>query len=103
MTDEMDAEEQPKLTAFRTLHEAAEYMKLKPRTLAKAARKIGACSVFGRYLVFSEEDIKAVLEANRAERKVSYVTRPSPSSYQTMKRLEKLLAKKPGKRKLKPR
>ncbi|MBB5053066.1 hypothetical protein HNQ36_003057 [Afipia massiliensis] len=103
MTDEMNAEEPTKTPIFRSLHEAAEYIKVKPRTLAKAARKIGACSVFGRDLVFSEDDIKAILEANRAGRKVSYTMKAPPSQYQAMKRLEKLLAKKPRKRNLKPR
>lgn len=83
----------PKLT-LRTLHEAAEYMKLKPRTLAKAARKLGACSQFGRELLFSEEDIKAIYEAHRVERTAPLQRiRPSLSEHQVSERLKKHLVK----------
>lgn len=86
-----------KIENLRTLHEAAEHMGLKPRTLAKAARKIGACSVFGRDIHLSEDDVKALWEAHRASPKIFDVDTPSASHHQTMKRLEKLLAKPTGK------
>lgn len=90
--------DEKKIGNFRTLHEAAEYMRLKPRTLAKAAKKIGACSVFGRDIYLSEDDIKSVWEVHRASPKDSCVSGPWPSEYQTLERLKKLLAK-PNKRK----
>lgn len=92
------------LPNLHTLHEAADIMKLKPRTLAKAARKIGACSVFGRDILLSDEDIQAVWEANRVAPTTKRVARTTPtfSSYQIEKRLKKLLAPS-DKRRLKSR
>ena len=81
---------------FYTLREAAAQLKLRPGTLSKAARKIGACSEFGRTLVMSDEDIRAVYEANRVERTVSNRAVPATtlSAYQLHKRLIELTTKK---------
>jgi hypothetical protein len=88
---------------FFTLREAAAQLKLRPGTLSKAARKIGACSEFGRTLVMSEDDIIAVYEANRVEKSQNFTVRkPSLSEYQISERLKKLMAK-PRKRRLTPR
>ena len=87
-------DEESKPLNLRTLHEAAEFMKLRPRTLAKAARRIGACSGFGRDLLFSDEDIRAVYEANRIAPSVrSTPAKPSLSDYQISKRLQQLTAR----------
>lgn len=86
--------DEKKIENLRTLHEAAEYMKLKPRTLAKAAKKIGACSIFGREIYFSENDIKSIWEAHRAKASASNSEQLSLSNHQVMKKLKKLLTKK---------
>lgn len=58
---------------LQTLHAAASQMQLRPRTLAKAARKVGACSIFWHTILLSDDDIRAVYEANRAEASQSFL------------------------------
>lgn len=61
---------QPKsktLETIYTLDEAAEKMRLKPRTLATFAKERGFCSVHGRTILFSESDLVANWEAMRCE------------------------------------
>ncbi|MBO0719046.1 MAG: hypothetical protein J2P55_17185, partial [Rhizobiales bacterium] len=48
-----------------TLREAAAELKLKPRMVAKIAKRYGLCSAFGRELLFSESDILAIWEIQR--------------------------------------
>lgn len=58
--------DQPTLPRIWTLDEAAEYLRMTPRALAKIARRIGACSINGRDLLLSDDDIRAVWEEMRA-------------------------------------
>lgn len=87
-----------------TLQEAAEYLKIGPRPLARIAKRVGACSVRGRSILFSDEDIKVVWNEVRAEPKESRrrpVSAPM-SSFQLHKRLVALTAKKSRRRPAKP-
>ena len=79
-----------------TLQEAAEYLKMTPRALALIAKRVGACSVRSRSILFSDEDIKIVWEEIRAEPKEPRRrTVSSPmSSFQLYKNLAALTAKK---------
>lgn len=54
-----------------TLNEAAEYLRMNSRSVAKVARKSGLCSVNGRDLLFSDSDLLAIWDSMRC---------PSPNS-----------------------
>ncbi|WP_245423663.1 helix-turn-helix domain-containing protein [Rhizobium subbaraonis] len=60
-----------------TLDEAAEYMRLTGRTIAKVARKHGLCTISGRDLLFSESDILAIWDAMRCPSNSPAVAAPN--------------------------
>jgi hypothetical protein len=66
------------LERIYTLEEAAEKMRLKPRTLAKFAQDRGLCSVRGRAILFIESDLVAIWEAMRAPAKGPFGFSRSP-------------------------
>ncbi len=68
------------LETIYTLQEAAEKMRLKPRTLAKFAQERGICSVRGRAILFSEGDLVALWEAMRCAPTSVFHARPSSQS-----------------------
>ncbi|WP_457300031.1 hypothetical protein [Phyllobacterium sp. P5_D12] len=86
-----------------TLDEAAEKIRLKPRTLAKFAQDRGLCSVRGRAILFSEGDLVAIWEAMRVPAKGTFGVSGLPpqthlSEARLMEKLRKLTAKKPRRR-----
>lgn len=51
------------LRTIYSLQEAADQLRITKQALARAARRYGIGSVFGRHHRFTEDDLKAVLEA----------------------------------------
>ena len=77
------------LESIYTLAEAAEKMRLKPRTLAKFAQERGLCSLRGRVILFRESDLVANWEAMRCEPTARWhVTSKATLSDRAYRRLE---------------
>lgn len=51
------------LGTIYSLQEAADHLRITKQALARAARRYGIGAVFGRHHRFTEDDLKAVLEA----------------------------------------
>ena len=62
------------LPEYTTPDALAGHLQVPVRTLKELARKIGACSIIGKNMFFTENDVKAIMEA----------TRPCPSSSESV-------------------
>jgi hypothetical protein len=56
--------------SYLTLKQVAEQIQLKPRMVAKVARREGIGAAFGRTLIFASDDVAKIYEANRIEAKM---------------------------------
>ncbi|KRE03449.1 hypothetical protein ASE61_13360 [Bosea sp. Root670] len=51
------------LGTIYSLQEAADHLRISKQALARAARRYGIGSMFGRHHRFTDDDLKAILEA----------------------------------------
>jgi hypothetical protein len=63
------------LPDYITPKELAAHLGVSPRTLKELARKIGACSIIGKSMILTEDDVNTIMEATRCPSKSSSVAR----------------------------
>ena len=78
-----------------TLQEAAEYLRMKPRSVAKVAKRHGLCTINGRDLLFSDSDVLQVWDAMRckADTSSSFSVRAPKTSTTAVLSEERLFSK----------
>ena len=94
----------PSLGKVYDLDEAAAYLKIDKRTVAKVARREGLCTIINREYRFIERDLLAIWEAMRCHSNLSagvkYGTSPAQSADKLSEKLRELTKKKSRKRSL---
>jgi hypothetical protein len=83
-----------------TLSEVGNHLRMTNRAVAKIARAHGLCTISGRTMTFTEEDIDAIKQAMRVAPKEPrrVPMKPYPSDVRLQESLMKLSAKKSRKR-----
>lgn len=63
------------LPEYTTPEELAAHLNVPERTLKELARKIGACSIIGKSMILTEDDVNTIMEATRCPSKSTSAAR----------------------------
>lgn len=63
------------LPSYTTPEELAAHFGVPARTLKELARKIGACSIIGKSMILTEDDVNTIMEATRCPSKSTSAVR----------------------------
>lgn len=63
------------LPDYTTPEELAAHLGVPVRTLKELARRIGACSIIGKSMILTEDDVRTIMEATRCPSKSTSAAR----------------------------